>query len=146
MPDVLVLGAGMVGVSTALALQAVGRDVVLIDRKAPGRETSYGNVGIIQSEAVEPYALPRDIPSLTRIALKRGNGVNYHFNALPSYVRPLWLYYWFSAPERHKVISRATRSSRCARPQRISRSSRRPAPMRSCAGRGCASSSTTRRR
>jgi D-amino-acid dehydrogenase len=107
MSDVLVLGAGMVGVSTALALQAIGRDVVLIDRKAPGRETSYGNVGIIQSEAVEPYALPRDIPSLTRIALKRGNDVNYHFDALPSYVRPLWLYYWFSAPERHKIISRS---------------------------------------
>ena len=107
MSDVLVLGAGMVGVSTALALQAIGRDVVLIDRKAPGRETSYGNVGIIQSEAVEPYALPRDIPSLTRIALKRGNDVNYHLAALPQYVRPLWLYYWFSAPERHKVISRS---------------------------------------
>jgi D-amino-acid dehydrogenase len=107
MSDVLVLGAGMVGVSTALALQAIGRDVVLVDRKAPGRETSYGNVGIIQSEAVEPYALPRDIPSLTRIALKRGNDVNYHLDALPQYVRPLWLYYWFSAPERHKVISRS---------------------------------------
>jgi D-amino-acid dehydrogenase len=107
MSDVLVLGAGMVGVSTALALQAIGRDVVLVDRKSPGRETSYGNVGIIQSEAVEPYALPRDIPSLTRIALRRGNDVNYHFDALPSYMRPLWLYYWFSAPERHKVISRS---------------------------------------
>lgn len=106
MSDVMVLGAGMVGVSTALALQAIGRDVVLIDRKPPGRETSYGNVGIIQTEAVEPYALPRDIPSLTRIALKRGNDVNYHIDALPSYARPLWLYYWFSAPERHKVISR----------------------------------------
>lgn len=71
MSDVLILGAGMVGVSTALALQAIGRDVVLVDRKPPGRETSYGNVGIIQSKAVEPYALPRDIPSLTRIALGR---------------------------------------------------------------------------
>jgi len=107
MSDVMVLGAGMVGVSTALALQAIGRNVVLIDRKPPGRETSYGNVGIIQSEAVEPYALPRDLATLGRIALKRGNDVNYHLDALPSHLRPLWLYYWFSAPERHKAISRS---------------------------------------
>jgi D-amino-acid dehydrogenase len=106
MSDVLVLGAGMVGVSTALALQAKGRDVALIDRKPPGCETSYGNVGIIQSEAVEPYALPRALSSLVRIALKRGNDVNYHFDALPSHLRPLWHYFRFSAPERHKAISR----------------------------------------
>jgi len=105
MSDVLVLGAGMVGVATALALQATGRNVVLIDRKPPGRETSYGNVGIIQSEAVEPYALPRDAASLFRIALKRGNDVNYHIDALPSHLRPLWHYFRFSTPERHKAIS-----------------------------------------
>ena len=105
MSDILVLGAGMVGVSTALALQAAGRDVALIDRKPPGRETSYGNVGIIQSEAVEPYALPRDVASLFRIALGRGNDVNYHIDALPSHLRPLWHYFRFSDPERHKAIS-----------------------------------------
>jgi D-amino-acid dehydrogenase len=33
----LVLGAGMVGVSCALALQKRGLNVTLIDRKAPGR-------------------------------------------------------------------------------------------------------------
>ncbi|WP_457588673.1 FAD-dependent oxidoreductase [Ensifer canadensis] len=48
----------MVGVSTALALQENGHQVVLLDRQAPGRETSYGNAGIIQTEAVEPYGFP----------------------------------------------------------------------------------------
>jgi D-amino-acid dehydrogenase len=33
----------MVGVSVALHLQRRGRDVVLIDRRDPGEETSYGN-------------------------------------------------------------------------------------------------------
>ena len=47
--DVIVLGAGMVGVGAALALQARGRDVALIDRRgAAGRETSYGNAGLIE--------------------------------------------------------------------------------------------------
>ena len=36
--DVIVLGAGMVGVSAALALQARGRTVALIDRRPPPRK------------------------------------------------------------------------------------------------------------
>ena len=50
--DVIVLGAGIVGVSVALHLQKRGRDVVLIDRQGAGEETSYGNAGLIQREAV----------------------------------------------------------------------------------------------
>jgi D-amino-acid dehydrogenase len=56
----IVLGAGMAGVSAALQLQMRGWKVVLVDRKGVGQETSFGNAGIIQSEAVEPYAMPRD--------------------------------------------------------------------------------------
>ena len=48
--EVIVLGAGIVGVSTALALRQRGHAVCLIDRTAPGRETSYGNAGIIQRD------------------------------------------------------------------------------------------------
>jgi len=47
--DVLVLGAGMVGVSAALHLQKMGRDVILVDKhEQAGEETSYGNAGIIE--------------------------------------------------------------------------------------------------
>ena len=57
--DVIVLGAGIVGVSTALHLQKRGRSVVLVDRRGAGEETSYGNTGIIQREGVVPYPFPR---------------------------------------------------------------------------------------
>jgi len=40
--DTIVLGAGIVGVSTALQLQARGRNVVLLDRAQPGSGTSHG--------------------------------------------------------------------------------------------------------
>lgn len=39
----IVLGAGIVGASTALHLQRRGRQVSLIDRREPGREASSGN-------------------------------------------------------------------------------------------------------
>lgn len=53
--DTIVLGAGVVGISVALHLQKAGRATLLVDRRAPGEETSYGNAGLIQREGVYPY-------------------------------------------------------------------------------------------
>ena len=50
--EVVVLGAGIVGVSTAYAARERGMSVVLIDRREPGSETSYGNAGIISSGSI----------------------------------------------------------------------------------------------
>jgi D-amino-acid dehydrogenase len=75
--DVLVLGAGMVGVSAALHLQARGRNVVLVDRhEKAGEETSYGNAGLIQCCSVFPYMLPRDLSKLFKYALNRAPEVH----------------------------------------------------------------------
>lgn len=105
--DVLVLGAGMVGTCTALQLARRGHSVALVDRRAPGRETSYGNAGIIQREAVEPYAFPREWPAVFDAAFKRGNDVNYHFSALPSVLPRLARYWRASAPARYAPIAQA---------------------------------------
>jgi D-amino-acid dehydrogenase len=70
--DVVVLGAGMVGVGAALHLQKRGRDVVLIDRhELAGEETSYGNGGLIECASVFPYMFPRDIGEILRYATNR---------------------------------------------------------------------------
>ncbi|MEM6587373.1 MAG: FAD-dependent oxidoreductase [Pseudomonadota bacterium] len=64
---VTVLGAGIVGICTALSLAERGVTVQVIDRNTPGRETSYGNAGIISPWSVIPQALPgtwRQIPRL----------------------------------------------------------------------------------
>lgn len=105
MTEVIVLGAGMVGVSTALALQAHGFSVALVDRRAPGRETSYGNAGFIQTEAVEPYAFPLAVGKLLAIAAKRTNDVNWHMAAMPRLIAPLLAYFGNSFPARHRAIS-----------------------------------------
>ncbi|MFS8048961.1 NAD(P)/FAD-dependent oxidoreductase [Rhizobium sp. BR 314] len=98
MTDTLVLGAGMVGVSTALALQESGHQVVLLDRKAPGRETSYGNAGFIQTEAVEPYPFPRSLREILSVVFKRGNDVDWRMRDIPQLAWPLWRYFSQSAP------------------------------------------------
>jgi D-amino-acid dehydrogenase len=56
--DVVVLGAGIVGVSAAYAAQQRGLSVILVDRREPGSETSYGNAGILSSGSISPLNNP----------------------------------------------------------------------------------------
>jgi len=55
---ITVLGAGSVGVSTAIHLQQRGWKVTLVDRATPGRETSYGNAGVINPASCIPLNSP----------------------------------------------------------------------------------------
>jgi D-amino-acid dehydrogenase len=56
--DVVVLGAGIVGVSAAIAVRQRGMSVILVDRREPGSETSYGNAGILSSGSILPLNKP----------------------------------------------------------------------------------------
>ena len=99
--DVLVLGAGMVGVGAALHLQKKGRDTVLIDRhELAGEETSYGNGGLIESASVFPYMFPRDLRQILQYASNRTPQLRYHFADLPSFLPWLVRYFLASSPER----------------------------------------------
>lgn len=107
MSEFIVLGAGMAGVGAALALQAQGHAVTLLDRAAPGSETSHGNAGVIQAEAVEPYAMPRDAATLLAYAAGRSNDVLWHPGAVARMAPALARYFHSSAPARHRLIARA---------------------------------------
>lgn len=65
--DVVVVGAGAVGLGAALFLQADGHRVTVIDRGEPGQATSFGNAGIISVQTVQPTGTPdvwRQLPQL----------------------------------------------------------------------------------
>ena len=56
---VIVLGAGLLGVTSAYFLRQQGHDVTVIDRQAtPGAETSFANGGQISVSHAEPWANP----------------------------------------------------------------------------------------
>lgn len=95
----------MVGVSTAWHLTRRGYDVTLVERGTPGRETSYGNAGLIQREAVEPYAFPHDILKIAQVAFRRGNDASYRLADLAAIAPSLARYWWNSFPSRYRVIS-----------------------------------------
>ena len=104
--DVAVLGAGMVGICSALHAQARGRSVVLVDRRGAAEETSYGNAGLIQREGVYPYGFPHDFGALLRYGLNRTIDAHYHPSALPKIAPFLWKYWRHSRPGRHAEIAR----------------------------------------
>jgi len=56
---ILVLGAGVVGVTTAYWLARAGHAVVVLDRQqGPGLETSFANGGQISASHADPWAAP----------------------------------------------------------------------------------------
>ncbi len=106
--DVIVLGAGMVGVGAALALQARGRDVALIDRRgAAGRETSYGNAGLIERASVELYTFPRDAGTILRTILGTNPSARIDWARLPQTLPWILRYFLESAPAKAEAHARA---------------------------------------
>ncbi|MDE1149392.1 MAG: FAD-binding oxidoreductase [Azospirillaceae bacterium] len=80
---IAVVGAGVVGTATALALVRDGHDVVLVDRDEPGRGCSFGNAGHIATEQLLPlasFATMRRVPGLL---LNRKGPLGIRAGALP---------------------------------------------------------------
>ncbi len=74
---IAILGAGMVGVACALELQRRGYQVTLYDPAPPGRETSYGNAGVIARSSLIPFNHPGLWGQLTRLIGNRSAGFRY---------------------------------------------------------------------
>ena len=63
---IIVVGAGICGVSTAIWLRRAGHRVTLVDKGKPGMGASYGNAGLLARWAVAPVTSPalwRQLPS-----------------------------------------------------------------------------------
>ena len=80
--DVVVLGAGIVGVSAAIAARQRGFSVILVDRREPGSETSYGNAGILSSGSILPLNKPSLFKSLPAYLSNRHAALRFN---------PLWM-------------------------------------------------------
>jgi D-amino-acid dehydrogenase len=62
---IVVLGAGIIGVTSAWYLAAAGHEVTVLDRRPePGLETSFANGGQISAGHAEPWARPGVVPKI----------------------------------------------------------------------------------
>ena len=76
---IIVVGAGICGLSSAIWLRRAGHTVTLIDRDHPGAGASYGNAGLLAEWGI----VPMNTPGIAR------DGLRY----LLSRDGPLWLQY-----------------------------------------------------
>ncbi len=81
--SVTVLGAGFVGVCTAISLIKRGQEVVLVDRLPPASETSHGNSGVICDMGFHPLADPELIPDFPKLILNRDPRFLIQYGELP---------------------------------------------------------------
>lgn len=56
--DAIVIGAGIVGICTALALREKGFAVTVLDRLGPAEATSHGNAGVVSPWSCVPQSMP----------------------------------------------------------------------------------------
>jgi glycine/D-amino acid oxidase-like deaminating enzyme len=107
MAEIVVLGAGIVGVATALYLQRDGHDVRLIDRDEPGRGCSFGNAGLIQCSSVVPLATPGVLAAVPRMLLDPDQPLVLRWRHLPSLMPYLTRFIREAHPHRVDANARA---------------------------------------
>ncbi|MGE0151752.1 MAG: NAD(P)/FAD-dependent oxidoreductase [Reyranellaceae bacterium] len=81
--SVVVIGAGIVGVAVARALQREGRAVTLVDSDEPGRATSFGNAGFIAIDHLLPLARPSTLRRVPKMLADRNGPLSVHLPSLP---------------------------------------------------------------
>ena len=75
---VTILGAGIVGICTALSLLERGVPVRLIDRGAPGQATSSGNAGVVSPWSFIPQAMPGIWKNIPKLMFGHGRPLSIH--------------------------------------------------------------------
>lgn len=84
--EVLVVGAGIVGVSAAIWLQRQGCLVTLIDRDGPASGTSHGNAGVLASISVVPIPIPGLLKKAPKMLLDPSQPLFLRWSYLPKLI------------------------------------------------------------
>jgi len=100
---VVVIGAGVVGMSIARWLQREGLAVTVIDPVPPGESCSLGNAGIIAACAVSPVGMPGTLRKLPRWLLDPVGPLRLRWGYLPR-LAP-WLMRFAAASSEHRVAA-----------------------------------------
>jgi D-amino-acid dehydrogenase len=99
-PHVTVIGAGIVGVSSAAFLQRAGNRVTIIDRLPPGEGCSFGNAGGIAFAEIVPAIHPRILLKIPGWLMDPLGPLTIRWSYLPKALP------WFLAAGRNAMPSR----------------------------------------
>ena len=76
--DIIIIGAGIMGLTTAYELFKAGRKVTIIDESDISNSTSFGNAGLLSAFDKGPLANPGIVFNTLKIMLKGESPVNIH--------------------------------------------------------------------
>lgn len=103
---VAVVGAGIVGVATALNLLRAGRRVALVDRLEPGEGASFGNAGVLASSSIVPVTVPGLVFKVPKYLADPLGPVYLRWSYLPRMVPWLMRYMRHCSEDRVRYIAR----------------------------------------
>ena len=86
--DIVIVGAGCIGLMTAYCLQKSGKSVTIIDKGDITDGTSFGNAGLLSAFKKAPLSAPGAIPDTMKLMLKGESPASVH----PTF--DLHLYKW----------------------------------------------------
>jgi D-amino-acid dehydrogenase len=130
----IVIGAGIVGVSSALHLQRQGFQVTMVDRLAPGQGTSFGNAGVLGPSSVVPVPTPGIIKKIPKLLFDPRGPLFLRWSYLPKFIPWSLSFLASSRPqkvahisqnlaallgdcvEQHQELSRGTKAARWVQP------------------------------
>ena len=107
MAHVVIAGAGIVGVSSAIWLQRAGHQVTLVDRMDEALRTSYGNAGVLAAGAILPVPVPGLAWKLPKMLLSRDEPLFLQWRYLPRLLPFLMKYLSFARADH---VAHAARS------------------------------------
>jgi len=107
---VVIVGAGIVGVSTALHARMRGWDVTLVDPRGVAGGASSGNAGVIAVSECVPIGTPSTIKSVPRMLLSRDGPLHIRAVYFPRLLPWLWRMLLVSSPQKVEQLSLALAS------------------------------------
>ncbi|SNT07499.1 NAD(P)/FAD-dependent oxidoreductase [Antarctobacter heliothermus] len=110
----LVIGAGVVGAAIALDLQKRGKQVTLIDRDAPGRGASFGNMASIAVTEFTPASRPAVWQQVPGWLMDPEGPVSVRLGHMPRLVPWFWRFLMASRPATLRRLETAG-AALCAR-------------------------------
>jgi glycine/D-amino acid oxidase-like deaminating enzyme len=104
--DIIIVGAGIIGMSCALSLRREGHQVTVLDFGGPGEGTSKGNAGAIASAGIVPLSGPGMLTQIPRWLLDPVGPLAIRWRYLPRALP--WLLRFVAAGRADRVEAQAT--------------------------------------